>query len=177
LLIGWYTRLFKFMEPIIELLRPIPSIGLLGLGLLLFGIGSGPVVFITFYGCFFILLMATAYGTYSVEETLVLVMRSMRASQVAIFTQVVLPASLPFIFGGLRQSLATAWILTVAGEMIIGSEGLGVYIVETQRTFQIAAMYATLVLLGILGYVTTQLLILAEGRLIRWRNAQRSSAR
>jgi NitT/TauT family transport system permease protein len=169
LLLGWYKTFYRLMEPIVEFLRPIPSIGLLGFGLVVFGLGSAPIIFVAFYSCFFILLIASLYGTYSVDEIAVLVLRSMKATDVDVFRYLVLPSALPYVFGGLRQALATAWIVVVAGEMVVGSSGIGLFVIEQQRTFQIAGMYATLGMLGALGYLSTRFLLWTEHKFICWR--------
>jgi ABC-type nitrate/sulfonate/bicarbonate transport system permease component len=172
LLLGWYRLLYRVMEPIVELFRPLPAISMLGFGLLVLGTGSAPIIFVIFYGCFFVILIATRYGTYSIDESMVLALRSMRAKDRHLLLSLVIPSSLPYIFGGLRQSLATALILTVAGEMVIGSVGLGYFIVDSQRTFHIPSMYAALAILGIIGYALTRLLLALEDKMIRWRKAQ-----
>ncbi|MBI2371626.1 MAG: ABC transporter permease [Deltaproteobacteria bacterium] len=168
LLLGWFGRIYQMFELPVELLRPIPAIALVPFGILVFGIGDLSKIFVIFYACFFVLFIATLYGAANVDEILLLSLRSMRATNRYIFRRVLIFAASPYIFAGLRQCIAIALILMIAGEMILGGSGLGFFIMDAERTFKISAMYSGIFFLGLLGYTLTKLFLGLERRTLNW---------
>ncbi|TKW73678.1 MAG: ABC transporter permease subunit, partial [Staphylococcus hominis] len=82
--------------------------------------------------------------------------------------QVALPAAAPQIFAGMRTSLSLALIMVVVSEMMAGGNGIGVFVLQSQRSFAITDMWSGIVLIGIFGYVFNLLLIVVENRVLAW---------
>jgi ABC-type nitrate/sulfonate/bicarbonate transport system permease component len=91
-------------------------------------------------------------------------------------TRVVLPASSPQIFAGMRTALSLALIMMVISEMVASTNGIGYFVLESQRTFAISEMWSGIILLGILGYVLNLGFVVIERRLLRWHRGARASA-
>lgn len=168
LLIGWKRFLYRIFEPLIEVLRPIPGLALIAPSILFFGIGDLTNIFVVIYGCFFVMLINALYGVYGVDRIMMLSMRSMSASEKDIFTKLVLPSAMPYVFAGMRQAVSVMLIIVVGSEMIVSGAGLGFYLLESERTFRYQFMYGTLMVLGLLGYALNQGFLLIERKLLHW---------
>jgi NitT/TauT family transport system permease protein len=156
LLIGSSRRLAAIVDPVLQLFRQTSAFALFPVFILFLGIGELSKVAIIFWASFWPVLL--------VNSAL-----SMGASQRFIFFKVVLPASLPSIFTGVRLAGAYSITALVAAEMIGAHSGLGFLTLNSQETFQIPTMYAGILLLAVLGLVLNYLLALLERRLLRWR--------
>ena len=169
LLIGSSKRLAAIVDPVLQLFRQTSAFALFPVFILFLGIGELSKVAIIFWASFWPVLLSTVSGVKQVDRLLVNSALSMGASQRFIFFKVVLPASLPSIFTGVR--LAGAYCITalVAAEMIGAHSGLGFLTLNSQETFQIPTMYAGILLLAVLGLLLNYLLALLERRLLRWR--------
>jgi ABC-type nitrate/sulfonate/bicarbonate transport system permease component len=120
------------------------------------------------FGALWPMLFATVHGFGAVEPRLYEVARALKLSRWDVIWKIALPSSLPDIFGGMRLGLTISLILAVVGEMLASQEGLGHGILVAARTYHAPDLYAGVVVLGALGYVTAQGLLLAEARLLRW---------
>jgi len=167
-LLGWKSTIYRIFEPIIEALRPIPSIALIAPAIIFLGLGDAPVQFIAFYAVFWIIFINSLYGIYSADKLAVMAFRSMQAKDKDIFFKLLLPSSTPFIAAGMRQALAVAMIVTVAGEMIAGSRGLGYFLLESERSFHYESVYAALLVLSGLGYALNRIFRYVEKRILKW---------
>jgi len=168
LLMGWFRRLERFLDPLLQLFRQTSAFALFPVFLLFLGIGEASKVAIIFWAAFWPVLLNTISGVRQVDRLLVLSAKSMGASQAFIFRKVVLPAASPSIFTGVR--LAGAYCITalVAAEMIGAHAGLGFLTLNSQETFQIPSMYAGILLLALLGLALNYGLALLERRLTGW---------
>jgi len=171
ILLGWSRRVYKILESPIELLRPIPSIALIPLAILWFGIGEAPKIFIIAFACFWPVLMNTVYGVRGVDDNLIKSARSMNAGREDLLFKVAVPAASPYIFGGLRISLAISFVLLVASEMVAAQNGLGFLILLYEETFRIKEMYGVLILLVLLAYLSNRILLRIEDHFITWHKA------
>jgi ABC-type nitrate/sulfonate/bicarbonate transport system permease component len=90
--------------------------------------------------------------------------------------RIILPAAAPQIFAGMRTSLSLALILMVISEMVASTNGIGYFVLQSQRSFAIAEMWSGILLLGILGYVLNALFVVVERRVLRWHRGARASA-
>lgn len=158
----------RALEPLVEILRPLPVPGIIPPLILLLGIDDAMKIFVVAFATFFPVAINTAQGVRAVDPTLLATARTFRKGRVATLLGVVLPASLPFIFAGLRVSLALALIVTVVAEMISGSEGIGYYILQMQYAMQSAAMYAAIVVIALAGYLLNRSFLMIERRVLRW---------
>ena len=169
LLIGSSKRLATIVDPVLQLFRQTSAFALFPVFILFLGIGELSKVAIIFWASFWPVLLSTVSGVKQVDRLLVNSALSMGASQRFIFFKVVLPASLPSIFTGVRLAGAYSITALVAAEMIGAHSGLGFLTLNSQETFQIPTMYAGILLLAMLGLLLNYLLALLERRLLRWR--------
>ncbi|MDP9928037.1 ABC transporter permease [Variovorax paradoxus] len=169
LLIGSSRRLAAIADPVLQLFRQTSAFALFPVFILFLGIGELSKVAIIFWASFWPVLLSTVSGVKQVDRLLVNSALSMGASRRFVFFKVVLPASLPSIFTGVRLAGAYSITALVAAEMIGAHSGLGFLTLNSQETFQIPTMYAGILLLAVLGLLLNYLLALLERRLLRWR--------
>ncbi|MGJ7530023.1 ABC transporter permease [Variovorax sp. GB1P17] len=169
LLIGGFRRLATIVDPVLQLFRQTSAFALFPVFILFLGIGELSKVAIIFWASFWPVLLSTVSGVKQVDRLLVNSALSMGASRRFIFFKVVLPASLPSIFTGVRLAGAYSITALVAAEMIGAHSGLGFLTLNSQETFQIPTMYAGILLLAVLGLLLNYLLALLERHLLRWR--------
>lgn len=169
LLVGGFRRLAAIVDPVLQLFRQTSAFALFPVFILFLGIGELSKVAIIFWASFWPVLLSTVSGVKQVDRLLVDSALSMGASQRFVFFKVVLPASLPSIFTGVRLAGAYSITALVAAEMIGAHSGLGFLTLNSQETFQIPTMYAGILMLAVLGLLLNYLLALLERRLLRWR--------
>ena len=169
LLIGSSKRLAAIVDPVLQLFRQTSAFALFPVFILFLGIGELSKVAIIFWASFWPVLLSTVSGVKQVDRLFVNSALSMGASRRFVFFKVVLPASLPSIFTGVRLAGAYSITALVAAEMIGAHSGLGFLTLNSQETFQIPSMYAGILLLAVLGLLLNYLLALLERRLLRWR--------
>lgn len=168
LALGLWRWLYNAFEPLIELLRPMPSPATIPIAILFLGIGDEMKVAVTVYACSWPILINTIDGVRSVDRVLFATAATFRLSPWARFWKVVLPAASPQIVTGLRVSLAIALILVVTSEMVVSNDGLGYYVLESQRAFQMPQMYAAVFALGVIGYALNRLFLAVDARAMAW---------
>jgi ABC-type nitrate/sulfonate/bicarbonate transport system permease component len=156
------------LDTSVELLRPIPIPAIVPPLILLLGIDDAMKVTVIAFAAFFPVLINTIQGARALDVTLREMTRTFRIGKLRLLLQVVLPASLPYVFAGLRISLALAMIVTIVAEMIAGSEGLGYYLVSMQYAMRPADMYAGVVLIAVAGYAMTLMFMALERKLLPW---------
>jgi ABC-type nitrate/sulfonate/bicarbonate transport system permease component len=156
------------LEPLVELLRPIPIPAIVPPLILLLGIDDALKIFIVGFASFFPVLVNTIGGVRAVDPVAINVARTLRVGRLRTVSRVVLPASLPYVLAGMRISLALALIVTVVAEMIAGSEGIGYYLMTTQYAMRSPDMYAAIVLLAAVGYALNRGSLAVERRLLHW---------
>ena len=172
-LIGISSRARIILGPTLEFLRPLPSSAVIPLAIALFGLSESMVLGVIGFGALWPMLLATVHGFAAVEPRLYEVSRALGMSRLSVIFKIGLPSSMPDILAGMRLGLTIALILSVVGEMLTGRDGLGNWILLAARSFRAPDLYAGVILLGLLGYVSAQMLALAESRLLRWRNVAR----
>ncbi|HYY23828.1 MAG TPA: ABC transporter permease subunit, partial [Thermoleophilaceae bacterium] len=126
--------------------------------------------------CLFPVLLNTIDGVTGVDPTLRETTRVYGIGGGDRLWRVMLPAASPQIFAGMRISLSLALILMVISEMVASTNGIGYFVLQSQRTFAIPEMWSGIFLLGILGYVFNAGFILIERRVLRWHRGARASA-
>ena len=152
------------LEPVIQVLRPIPGIAWIPFAILWFGVGEIPKLFIISLGVFFPVWLSTHVGVMATRSQYLEAAQSLGLEKHELFYRVVLPAALPSIVTGLRQGLAIAFILVVAAELTGASSGLGNLISQSHLTFRTDRMLVGLALLGVLGAIVD----FGFSRLARW---------
>ncbi|MGH8914135.1 MAG: ABC transporter permease [Acidimicrobiia bacterium] len=160
----------SLLEPITELVRPIPSPAYIPIAILLLGIGDPMKIAVVVTASVFPILLNTYQGVINLDRTLINTGRTLGASKTYITRRIALPAALPSILTGMRVSLGVSFIVVVVAEMIAGGSGLGHFILNSQRSFHVAEMYAGIFTLAVLGYAFNRLFILGEGWALRSRD-------
>ncbi len=168
LLMGYVRFFYNLLEPITEVLRPIPSPAYLPIMILFLGIDDEMKIFMIAFASMFPVLLNTYSGVRSVDPIQLQTARTFGVSGRRLLLQIVLPASAPFIFTGMRISLAVALIVMVISEMVAASSGIGYFILSAQRGFKIRDMFAGVLTLALLGYVLNRLFLLIENRVLAW---------
>ncbi|MET8294004.1 ABC transporter permease [Streptomyces sp. NPDC001272] len=169
LLIGWYRPVAAFLGPLLELFRNTAALALLPVFVLLLGIGETSKVSIVVYACVWPVLLNTISAVGNADPTLVRLARSMDLSTPRLFQKVILPASVPAVFTGIRLAGAVSILVLVAAEMIGAKAGLGYLINASQFNFAIPQMYAGIITISAIGVAFNQLLVAVERRLSLWR--------
>jgi ABC-type nitrate/sulfonate/bicarbonate transport system permease component len=176
MLLGLSNIARRIAGPVVEFLRAIPPPALIPAAIVALGIGDAMKVFIIAIACVWPILLNTVDGVAGVESTLSETATSYGIRRRDRLRFVILPAALPQIFAGMRISLSVAIIVMVVSEMVASSNGIGFFILQSQRSFAIPEMWSGIVLLGLLGYAMNHGLTLVERRALRWHRDARSSA-
>jgi len=166
--IGVSPSVRAWVQPTLEFIRPLPASALLPLAISIFGLNPGMVLFVVAFGAMWPVLLATVHGFAAVEPRLSEVARCLQMSRAAYIWKMGLPNAMPDILAGMRLALTIALIVAVVGEMIASQSGLGQAILLAARAFRASDLFAGIVLLGLIGFVSNALLAFAEQRLLRW---------
>jgi ABC-type nitrate/sulfonate/bicarbonate transport system permease component len=158
ILMGWYDFLYKALNPILELLRPLPALSWLPIAIILFGkMGS---VFIVFLCSFFPILINTLFGVKQVNRNLINVAKIMKATNGQIICKILIPSSFPYVMNGLRLGVGNSFLGIVAAEMIIfSSAGLGFFIMVMHQVGHTSKMMAGMIMTGVIGFLLNIILL------------------
>ena len=168
LLIGRNEKVRALLDPFLQLMRPIPVTAWLPLSMILFGLGPRSAFFLVFLGAFYPILLNTVFGVRSVEKRLFEAASMLGCSGTAQFFRVVLPASLPSIFTGLRLGLGLAWFVIVVGEMTGVPQGLGAVIMDGRTLSRTELVICGMIVIGIAGFISDRVIVAIMNRLLRW---------
>ncbi|MFT5049405.1 MAG: NitT/TauT family transport system permease protein [Chlamydiales bacterium] len=154
LVIGWSTRSFRAMNPIVQGLRPISPIAWIPIAILWFGIGDGAGIFLIFLSSFFPITVGTTAAVRNISLVHQRSARNFGIRGLELFRRVVLPAAMPQIITSLRIALGVAWLVIVAAEMVGMDSGLG-YLINDARNAgsRYDLVVATMILIGLIGIV------------------------
>jgi ABC-type nitrate/sulfonate/bicarbonate transport system permease component len=172
--LGRMPQVRRAATPIIEFMRAIPPPALLPFAIVVLGIGDGMKIVVIAAACVWPVLLNTIDGVAGldvIEDTT----HAYRISRCDRMLYVVLPAAAPRIFAGIRLAISLALILMVISEMVAGTDGIGLFILQSQRTFAAPEMWSGILLLGILGYVLNTAVVMVEHRLLHWHRGQHAS--
>lgn len=169
---GWSKYFHAFLGPVFEILRPIPPIAWIPLVILWFGVGEFPKILLVFIGSFIPIVLNTFTGVKLVEPIYLDVGKVMKANTFQMLSHIVLPASIPAIFAGLRAALSGGWMVVVAAEMIASQSGVGFLITRGSESYDIALIICGMVIIGIVGAMLSILLAHVERWLCPWKIEQ-----
>ncbi len=169
LAVGTWRTLEDLLDPMIELLRPIPPLAFLPMMVLWFGIGEGSKIAFIAYAAFFPVFTTTLEGIKFVDPVLLRAAASLGATRREIFRHVVLPAAMPSIVTGLRLAFGLSFFVIVAAEFIASDSGLGYLINDARTFFLVSQMLLGAAVIGIIGFTFNALLRRLEAWLLRWR--------
>ena len=165
---GLSPTVYRLFEVIVEMLRPVPPPVVIPVALLFFGLGDEMKIFVIFFSCAWPILLNTVDGVRSLDWVLLNTARTFGLPRRKIIWQVILPACAPQIATGLRVSLPIMLILVVISEMVGSTDGIGYFVLDSQRRFRVAQMYAGMLTLALLGYTLNQLFNFIHRLLLPW---------
>jgi NitT/TauT family transport system permease protein len=168
IVMGLFDGCYRALEVVVEMLRPIPPPVVIPVAMLFFGLEDEMKVFVIFFSCAWPILLNTLDGVRNIDRLLLHTARTFGLSRVKIIWQVVLPSCSPQIMTGLRISLPIMVILVVISEMVGSTDGIGYFILDSQRRFRVAQMYAGMLALAIWGYTLNMLFNFAHRMLLAW---------
>ena len=168
LLIGRSALVRRLLDPTLQVLRPVPVTAWLPLAMIMFGLGPRSAFFLVCLGAFYPILINTIFGVRSVDPRLFEAASMLGCHGTAQFFRVVLPASLPAIFTGLRLGLGFAWVVIVVGEMTGVQTGLGAIIMEARQLSRTEIVICGMVVIGVSGFVSDRAILLVGKPLLRW---------
>jgi len=169
LLIGWSAEVRAYLNPVIQILRPVPPIAWMPFAIAWFGIGFKSILFIIALGAFFPILINTVDGVERVQKRWIEVAEIFHATFFEKFRTVVIPGALPTIWTGLRVSFGVAWMCVVAAEMLPGTTaGLGFLIMYAYNLGQLQVIGAGMIVIGIIGIGADALFRAGQARLFGW---------
>lgn len=169
-----YSKLGRaLLNPLYELIRPIPGVAWIPLTIMLFGVGEDAKVFLICIGCFSGVTLQASRGVRMVDRQLVGAARVLGANEWQVFWRIILPSCVPNIFVGLNGALASSWSCVLAAEMIAAFEGVGWIITAGSSRGNSAQILAGMIPIGIMGVLLTELIMWIEKKLCKW--TQRST--
>jgi NitT/TauT family transport system permease protein len=151
LLMGRFRLIREWIFPVTEVLRPIPAIAWVPMSIMLWPSNEESIVFITFLGSFFPILVNTLHGMTMVDPVLVRAAQCLGARETSIFKEVYFPAALPHVFTGLTVGMGVAWVSLIAAEMISGQFGIGYFTWEAYSLVQYPDIALGMICIGVLG--------------------------
>jgi NitT/TauT family transport system permease protein len=170
LVAGWYKRIRYAFDPWLSAMYATPSLGLLPLLVLWFGIGIRSTTALVVISAIFPIVINVMYGVQAVDVRLVQMARSFSASQLRVFRQIVLPATVPYLVSGLQVGLARGLIGVVVGEMYAARDGgLGYMIAVAGSSINVNQMFVAVVLVTAAGMIMTGAIRAMEERFQRWK--------
>jgi NitT/TauT family transport system permease protein len=168
LAIGKYERVRDLFMPCVEILRPIPAIAWVPMSIMLWPNNEAAIVFITFIGAFFPILLNTIHGVHSLDGVLIRAGRCLGANEAQLFWNVILPGSLPHIFTGLAVGMGVAWVSLIAAEMISGQFGVGYFTWEAYSLVDYPAIMLGMITIGVLGLACSGVIRMVGFFLMPW---------
>ncbi len=168
LAMGASRKAYGLLNPVLQVLRPIPPIAYVPLAILWFGLGNPPAFFLISLGAFFPVLMNTVAGVRSVDDIYIRAARNLGATKRALFFRVVVPAAMPHIMTGVRVGFGVAFIVVIVAEMIAVNNGLGYRILEAREFFWSDKIIAGMITIGLLGLAIDAMLARLSDHLLRW---------
>lgn len=167
--LGAKDAVYRSLEFVIDFFRSTPATAMFPLFLLLFGLGDVAKIAVAAFAAFLVIVFNVAYGVMNARQTRILAARSMGASQLRIFRDVIFFETLPQTFVGLRNGVSIALVVIIVAEMFIGAvDGMGHRIIDAQISYQLTDMYGSILVAGAMGYGLNLALLIVEKSLVHW---------
>ncbi|HEY1797524.1 MAG TPA: ABC transporter permease [Stellaceae bacterium] len=173
LLMGRSRLARDLLIPYIELLRPIPAVAWIPLAILMWPTEESSIIYITFLGALFPIVLNTVHGVEQTPELLVRAAQSLGARRIEIFWHVVIPAALPSIAAGLSISMGVAWFAILAGEIISGQYGIGYFTWNAYSLINYPDIIVGMLMIGVLGTLSAYAVRLLTYPLLAWQRRTR----
>jgi ABC-type nitrate/sulfonate/bicarbonate transport system permease component len=164
---GLVRGIRNFFDPLVSFLFAVPKIAFLPVFLVLFGIGYSSKIAIISFSCFFPVFIASRYAVMSVDKLVVWAAQNMGTPRRTLFLRVVIPAAAPQLFAGVRISLAHAFIVLFAAELIGSHAGLGELIAEGENAARFDLMFAGILAFAVLGFASDRMLMAVRARVLK----------
>jgi ABC-type nitrate/sulfonate/bicarbonate transport system permease component len=168
---GWSKTINDQVDPLIEVLRPVPPLAWIPLSILWFGIGDVQNQFIIFLGMFFPILLNTIAGVKNIEPNIIRAARCLGASETRILRRIVLRAALPQVITGIRVGLGVGWMALVAAELVGANSGLGFLINDARTLLRTDVVIVGMITIGIVGLVIDRTIRVIGRRTMPWSRA------
>jgi NitT/TauT family transport system permease protein len=170
---GWNAAVYRTLNPLFQMLRPISPIAWIPIAILWFGVGNASPIYLIFISSVFPLLVQTVVGVHTIERRYLNAAENFGVSRYTLFTRVVIPAVLPQIVVGMRIALGVAWLVVVAAEMIALRSGLGYLIMDSRNAGnRYDLVVAGMIVIGLIGLgLDGSMRLLERVRWVRWRYA------
>ena len=173
LILGRIPKVFQYVNPALQLLRPISPTAWMPFIVLLFGIGDVPAIVIIFIAAFFPVLLSTVSAVGNIDPIYLKVSKNFGIKQPALTWKVIFPAAFPQIANGIHLALGTAWIFLVAGEMVGAQSGLGYQIIDARNNIRADILLATILVIGVIGILLDGILKIIEKAVMKsWGGAE-----
>jgi NitT/TauT family transport system permease protein len=170
-LLGRLRVVGDLVEPVVELLRPLPPIAVIPVSMIFFGIGDAAKIAVVAYGASFPILINAIDAVRSLHPMLSHVARSLRLTRAERMRLVDLPAALPRIAAGIRLSITVSLLLAIVSEMLLSTNGLGAFLVRSQESFRIDDVLAALLLIVLVALLVNLTTEAVERKLLAWHHA------
>jgi NitT/TauT family transport system permease protein len=167
-IIGRSRAIAQIVEPVVELLRPLPTPAIIPFMMLIAGIGDGAKIAVIFYASAFPILLNAIDGARALHPMLSLTARSLRLTRLESIAFIYVPASLPQVMAGIRTSVAISVLVSVTAEMLLSTDGLGIFLLRSQENFRLVDGIAGIVVLAAAAMSINWLYTLVDERLLRW---------
>jgi len=168
IIMGASEKVRLLLDPVVAATYPIPKLAIFPLLMVIFGIGEVSKIMAIALGCFFLALINAMAGVRNINKAYFDVAKNYGASQQQMFTKVILPASLPMIFTGIRLALGMSLLVVVGLEFVSANKGIGAMIWYAWETFEIEQLYVGIFICAILGILFTVVLKKVEERVVPW---------
>ena len=172
LAMGWNRTCEAIFRPIFELLRPIPPLAWISLAIVWFGLGEGGKYFIIFVSGFSNVTINVYTGAKAVDPELIGAAKMLGCSNRRIFTSIVLPSSVPYIFTGLQIAISSSWAAVVAAEMVRSTTGIGWLITAGQSIGDMGQVMVGIIVIGVVGFLLATIMRGVESKLCAWSRVQ-----
>ena len=169
LLMGTQQKFHDLTFPVIEILRPIPPLAWVPISILFWPTNETSIVFITFIGAFFIIVINVHDGVRSIKKEHLWLAMSLGATRARIFRRIIIPSVIPSIAVGMTLGIAVTWNVVIAAEMIASDIGLGRLTWEGYVSNTPTVVILGMISIGVAGYLSTKLVNYAEKRMMPWR--------
>lgn len=169
LLSGYSENIRAVFDPIIAFIRPLPPLGYYTIIILWMGIGNGSKILLLFIGAFAPIYLSCVAGVTRVKTDYINRARTLGAGKGQVFFYVILPASLPDIFVGLRNAMSGAYATSVAAEMVAAVSGIGWMVLDASKYLRSDVIFIGIILMGITGILLDKILLLLEKKIVFWK--------
>jgi ABC-type nitrate/sulfonate/bicarbonate transport system permease component len=166
--IGRVRAVGDFVEPLFDMLRPLPPLAIVPVAMLFAGVGSGAKVMVIFYSVSFPIILSTIDAVRSAHPMLTNVARSLRLSRREIMLQIDMPAALPQVIVGIRIAVALSILISISAEMLLSTDGIGNVIMRSQEQFRVAMGMAALLVIAATALIVNGVVARIERQALRW---------